>query len=686
MSEPVINPTPVRTWRPGYLPAYVGNGVVGLRVPRIPLLDGVAIVNGFAGVHPNDRVEAFARAPYPLSGEVTIDDATLTVLPERATLVEQAYDFSCGELTTRLRFDGGTARAEIEIVTFCSRSLPTIVAQELTINVDRACDVTLSACVDPRDIPGSWAVREVEPTERVDGVMRWLSSGELGSCGAAYSTELLGAEAERRFEEAERERLATAYTFRARAGRRYRLRHMTSLVPDAMHHEPDRQAIRLAYAAGELGFDAIRADNRRAWEELWRGRVRLLGATPRWQAMADAAFYYLQSSVHPGSPCSTSLFGMSYWPNYHYFRGHVMWDIESFALPPLFLTQPDAARSILHFREERLTAARRNASMSGYRGAQFPWESGLRSGDEAAPGNASAAADEHHVSLDVAHAFIQYVHATCDLDYARECAWPVVRDVADWLQSRVTETRRGFELQHALGVAEKQTAEDNNAFVNVASTVVLQEAIALADLVGAHPRDRWKEIAERVVFPIDRRTKLLRNYDGHRITDEKGCTPEAAAALLMFGNPVTPETEEVTYRRAVEVADGYVGSPMLSPLLGVFAARIGERDRALDLFERGYADFVLDPFGIPAEYSPSAFPDKTQAGPFTANLGCFLLACLYGLTGIRLGPDEPDDWGRRPPAMPRGWEGVAVDRVWARGQEMSLLARHGADSAQIEPI
>ena len=106
MSSP-ISPPPVRRWRPEFLPAYVGNGVMGLRVTRVPLRDGVAIVSGFAGIHPTDWVEAFARAPYPLAGDVVLGDAALSEFTEGVTLVEQRYDFSCGELTTRLRFDAG---------------------------------------------------------------------------------------------------------------------------------------------------------------------------------------------------------------------------------------------------------------------------------------------------------------------------------------------------------------------------------------------------------------------------------------------------------------------------------------------------------------------------------------------------------------------------------------------------
>ena len=73
--------------------------------------------------------------------------------------------------------------------------------------------------------------------------------------------------------------------------------------------------------------------------------------TPRWQeALADAALFYLFSSTHVASPASTSIFGLATWHDYHYYYGHVMWDIETFVLPVLSLLQPHVAESILDYR------------------------------------------------------------------------------------------------------------------------------------------------------------------------------------------------------------------------------------------------------------------------------------------------------------------------------------------------
>jgi hypothetical protein len=78
------------------------------------------------------------------------------------------------------------------------------------------------------------------------------------------------------------------------------------------------------------------------------------------------------------------------------------------------------------------------------------------------------------------------------------------------------------------------------------------------------------------------------------------------------------------------------------------------------------------------------FPEQEIAGPFTANLGGFLTACLYGLTGIAQNAGEPETWCRRPVALPKGWRGIEVERVWVRGSELRLSARRGA-VATLEP-
>src|SRR4051794_9317374 len=95
------------------LPAYVSNGLIGLRVLPIPLLSGVVLVSGFTGLHPEVQVDAAAQAPYPLAADISINGNWLRVSPQMADFVRQSYDFSCGELTTVFRFRAEEITAEV---------------------------------------------------------------------------------------------------------------------------------------------------------------------------------------------------------------------------------------------------------------------------------------------------------------------------------------------------------------------------------------------------------------------------------------------------------------------------------------------------------------------------------------------------------------------------------------------
>jgi len=687
-----ISPPPLRRWRPEYIPAYLSNGVIGLRAGPIPLIEGVAIVNGLAAVDPVEKGEGFARGPYPIGGDLEIDGARLSRLPGQSELVEQAYDFASGELTSRFRFRSGETTATVEVLTFCSRSLPTVVLQDVQVRVDRPCRLVITAKVDPTGISGAWRSRETTTPDAdkpvVDGSMLWETHGGLSTCGAAYVTSFEGGDGveRQREEHDELAPLSTSYVVQARPERRYVLRQYTSLVPSQAHHEPHRQATRLVGMAAQRGFEQLRDENRRAWEAIWKGRITLVGAGHRWQALADAAYYYLHASAHSSSLFSTSMFGLAYWPNYHYYRGHVMWDIEAFTFPTLLLTAPESAYALLEYRVQRLQAAERNAAMYGYRGLQFPWASGPRHGEEVIRLSAPHLVFEQHISLSVANAFAQYVHATGDEDYLRETAWPVLEGVANWLVSRAVKTERGYEIKQVIGVAEQTDPVDNNAYVNMAASMVLQEAAAFACRLRRPDADRWNEIARGMYLPVDTDRRIILNHDRYSPADKgvAASTPEALAGLFPFNYPVEGPLERGTIEFYLERAGEFVGYPMLSALLGTHAARLGDRAGALHWFEKGYADFIEDPFTETNEFSRKRFPEKPRTGPFMANLGGFLMSCLYGLTGLQLSSAEPAEWLTRPVVLPHGWDAIEVERLFVRGRPARLLAPHGAARATLE--
>jgi hypothetical protein len=671
---------------PDRLLAYLGNGFLGLRVGRIPFFDGLAIVSGFWGRHPKDGIPAFALAPYPLAGDLRIDGRWVSEIREAITFVDQALDFATGELTSRFAVRAGDVRADIEVVTFCSRTDPALVLQQVAVTCDRDTTIQVRSSASTEQLPGRWLGHDAIPRgkpETADAWLLWEGMGGAARCGLAMASRLVGSDPEGSVVDADEEPGRSSVTIRAdaAAGEAVRVQTIVGLVPDLAHPRPERQAALLVGRGLARGWDALRTANRAAWTELWRARP-LLDAPDGWQARTDASFFYLHSSITRASIASTGVFGLAYAPNYHYYRGHVMWDIESFAFPPLVLTDPDAARAVIAFRSRTAPAARMNAAVHGYAGLMYPWEAGFDVGAESVPRWSKT--DKDHVSLDIGLACLRFAELTGDRLHAREEVLPIVRGVAEWLLSRVERTDRGFEIRRVRGPAEAFAAVDNDAWVNAAAILFLRRAAALVRWLGDQPPEAWDAIADEMVLPVDPRSGALRNHDRHRIDEPLGDTPEAAAAFFPLGYRDRPDVEAATLEQALRhQVDGYVGTPMFSAVLGVFAAWRGRRQLAARLFERGYAAFFDDPFLAPDEFAADddRFP---QASPMMANLGAFLGSVLEGLPGLLPSGRDPSTWPERPVVLPAGWKSIEVERLWVRGRPARLVAVHGAEAATLE--
>jgi trehalose/maltose hydrolase-like predicted phosphorylase len=235
-----------------------------------------------------------------------------------------------------------------------------------------------------------------------------------------------------------------------------------------------------------------------------------------------------------------------------------------------------------------------------------------------------------------------------------------------------------------MGIAEREQPVNNAAFTNMGAVVVLRDATDLAARLGRAADPAWAEIAERLAIPM--RGKAVVSHDGYRTNEEKGGTPDPLMGVFPFGFQLDPDSERATLDLYLGLAEDYIGSPMLSALYGAWAAMAGDRSLALKLLDEGYGQFCVGRFLQTLEYRPDRFPEQPEAGPFFANMGGFLTALLFGFTGLRVGPGSPDTWPQRPIVLPTGWEAIHIDRLWIRGKPMSLVARHGAERAELTPL
>lgn len=679
-----LNPEAVSGPRDGDLPAYLGNGLIGLRVREVPLFAGMVLVSGLTGAHPERGIEAAAAAPYPLSGDLAINGVWMSEQPWAVGDLRQSYDFATAELHSAFSFRVGMRSLAVEVVTFASRTAPSIVAQEVRVAADGPCEVKFRSVVSIAGLTGrsrDGARTRPEPETVCDGSLLWETAEALSQCGLALGTEAPASARRQVLTWSDAGPLCTEYEIRLASGRPARFRQLAALVPSALHARPDEEAVRRLARTAKDGFEVLRRCNRAAWAEIWEGRIVIVGASARHQALVDAAYYYLNASAHPASPASTSIFGLATWRDYHYYYGHVMWDVDAFCLPPLILMQPDAARAMLGFRSRGRPAAAANARLSDRQGLQYPWEAAPGTGQEASPGAGDAAHHEDHVSLHVARAFSLFADATGDQRFLEEEAWPVLSGVADWFTSRVSRTDRGFELLRSMGPAEVPSPPDNDAFSLMAGADVLRRALRVAERLRQTPPDAWKTVLADLYLPV-RSDGVIAAHDDYDRREEKGATPSPLAGLFPYDYPASPSLSRKTLAFYLKLWPDYVGSPMLPALYCAWATMAGDRDLALRLFEEGFAAYDRPRFHQCLEYRQDR-AEGPAAGPFFANLGGMLLGLCFGLTGLVVDDGEPESWARRPITLPTGWEAVRIERLWIRGRSARLVARQGAERAEL---
>ena len=160
-----------------------------------------------------------------------------------------------------------------------------------------------------------------------------------------------------------------------------------------------------------------------------------------WQRLADASFFYLHSSTRAASLASTGVFGLAYAPDYHYYRGHVMWDVESFALPAARPDRPRRRAGAPPLPEpDGAGRPRRTPPSTATPGCSTR---GRPTSTAAEAVTRAGARPTRTTSRSMSGSPSPYVAVTGDRLFARQEALPVIAGIAEWLLSRVEPTERG---------------------------------------------------------------------------------------------------------------------------------------------------------------------------------------------------------------------------------------------------
>jgi alpha,alpha-trehalose phosphorylase len=398
------------------------------------------------------------------------------------------------------------------------------------------------------------------------------------------------------------------------------------------------------------GWDELARQQREYLDDFWeRADVELEGDEELQQAVRFALFHTLQAGARAEQRAiaAKGLTGSGY-------DGHAFWDTESFVLPVLTYTAPDAAADALRWRCSTLDLARQRAEQLRLRGAAFPWRT-IRGQECSAYWPAGTAA--FHVNADIADAALRYMRATGDDAFARGPGLELLVETARLWRSLGHHDSTGvFHIDGVTGPDEYSAIVDDNVYTNLMAERNLRNA---ADLASRHSDEAaalgvddeeiasWRDAAAAMHVPYDARLGVHpqdADFLHHRIPDFTAWDggryplllhlpyfqlyrwqvvkqPDLVMALVFRGDRFTPEQKarDFAYYEAITVRD----SSLSACIQSVMAAEVGHLELAYDYF------------GEAALMDLGDLEHNTRDGLHMASLAGSWIAAVAGFGGVR---------------------------------------------------
>lgn len=425
-------------------------------------------------------------------------------------------------------------------------------------------------------------------------------------------------------------------------GKKYRFAIAGGICTSKDFTDPLNESERQPIYALQEGIDKLLSRHKQAWAELWKtGDIQIEGDLDA-QQRVRFALYNLYSYIRPETRQSIAPMGLSS----QGYNGHIFWDSELWMYPTLLALQPDMAKSCLDYRSDRLQKAKQKATVYGYKGAMFPWESD-DTGEEATPTWALTGIFEQHITADVSIAFWNYYAYTQDKTWLKK-EWNVLKETADFWVSRVVKNKDGsYSILNVVGADEYAQHVDDNAFTNASAIESLKNTIKAATILGETVDPKWLDVSDNLVIHV--KNGITQNYKGY----EGQMIKQADVNLLAYPlNVITDNTQiEKDLEYYAAKIDPKDGPAMASGVLSVLYARLGDREKAYSYFVKSYLPNSRPPFGVFSESANSNNPY------FATGAGAMLQAVIYGFGGV-----EQTDMGLKynKGLLPKQWKSLKI--------------------------
>jgi trehalose/maltose hydrolase-like predicted phosphorylase len=249
---------------------------------------------------------------------------------------------------------------------------------------------------------------------------------------------------------------------------------------------------------------------------------------------------------------------------------------------------------------------------------------------------------------------------TKDKLWLQEKGWPVIKAAAEFWSSRVERNEPGkYDINNVIGANEWQENIDNNAFTNGMAITSLRYATQAAKELGISPNPDWEHVAQNIPilkFP-DGTTKENATYDGVTIK-------QADVNLLAYPLDIVSDPKQIK-----KDLDYYLpryakdGPAMGIAILAILYNRLGESDKAADIFSKSYKPNEVPPFGVISETAGGTNPY------FATGAGGMLQAVLNGFGGLTITDDGINQIKTN---LPKGWKKLVITGIGGKDKTITV--------------
>ncbi len=410
------------------------------------------------------------------------------------------------------------------------------------------------------------------------------------------------------------------------------------------------------------------------------------------QAVRFSLFHVLQASARNEQRAipAKGLTGTGY-------DGHSFWDSETFVLPVLNYTLPDAVKHALIWRHSTLSLARERAAQLGFKGAAFPWRT-IAGAECSAYWPAGTAA--FHVGADVADAIVRYLEATGDETFEHDFGCEMLVETARLFASLGHfDSVGGFRLDGVTGPDEYGAIADNNIYTNLmvcrnlraaAAAVERQSEVASGLDVSEQEIAAWRAAADAMVIPFDDQLGVHQQAEGytdHQVWDFEDTSEDDYPLLLHF--PYFDIYRKQVVKQADLVLAMYLCGDAFSEEHKLanfdYYERLTVRDSSLSACvqsvmaaEVGYITLAYDYLAEAALMDLDDLEHNTRDGLHMASLAGSWIALVSGLAGMRT-------WAQSlsfSPQLPEGITRLAFNLVF-RGNHLRVVVTSDATSYEL---